>query len=227
MATTAIAITDYSDAYIRLVITDDGGQVETNTIKKTDYTTFVSGDNVYIYWTNPETERDRHIRTLDYNLVTSHTVADADELERVFTDFSPVALARAISENITITPDISEIQNANSVPILIPIPAPGAGKALVPLNCQIRYVWDTLGYNCFYIAITNVADIFLAEGLLYTPDNLMQAQASTIITKMFDPLAITIPAIKENEQLYLVADSDSVQGDAQLTFYITYKTITL
>lgn len=85
MAVSDITITSYSDSEIKLTITDDGGVIEDNIIKLGYYTTEVVGDYVNIFWHRKETDRDIHVRSLHYTLVSDPIVANAAALKTAIT----------------------------------------------------------------------------------------------------------------------------------------------
>lgn len=80
MAATAINITDLSQEFLRLVITDETGEVQTNDIKKSNMTTTVSGDVVIVKWHHYGVEKNAQFRVLDYTVVEYPVVTNAQEL---------------------------------------------------------------------------------------------------------------------------------------------------
>ena len=79
--TADIQIEDYSDALLRITLTDDNTSVQVLDIKKENITTGVSDDYVLVYYHKYGIERGADFVALDYNLVSNMTVASAEELQ--------------------------------------------------------------------------------------------------------------------------------------------------
>lgn len=121
----------------------------------------------------------------------------------------------------------SEVQGLYTTPITV-VDAPGAGKAIVPVRCWVRYNYDTAPHNSVPFGLAHdTANTFILYSL---------AVLESTITRILNlvPMDVGTPAasssqILENKAIQAIASAGSVgtTGQGTIDIYCIYSEITL
>lgn len=119
---------------------------------------------------------------------------------------------------VSLTP--SQIKNAATTPITV-ITSPGVGKAVQILSLAQRYYNSTVAYNATTYELKTATA--LASHVRST--NCLSGTANVFSTLTAPYTTSVVDVIVENQNVTFVTNTDSVNGDASLDLYITYKII--
>jgi len=123
----------------------------------------------------------------------------------------------ALSASVELTP--AQILDLFDTPVEL-VPAPGAGKAILPLGALASYTFGTVAYVD--------ADLFVGWGTveLWYFGNLLEAAASSVQMGEFENPAITAVAAAENLPLTAKTDSPNpTVGDGTVRVTVIYAIV--